>query len=67
MSIMCYPLEPDEPPRPPPVKVRPAPMVRTMNRTAQSFFEGETSECYYLVLIFVAGVLLLALSDAMRR
>ena len=63
MSIMCYPLEPDEPPRPPP----PAPVPVVARRTVPSFFEGETSECNYLVLVFVAGVLLLAFTDAMRR
>jgi hypothetical protein len=63
MSIAWYPLEADEPPRPPPVAkpVQRAPVVKP------TFMQGETSECNYLVLVFVVGVLFLAISDAMRR
>ena len=65
MSIALYPLEPDEPPRPPPpiikpVSSAPVPVVKT-------FMEGESSECNYLVLVFVFGVLFLAFTDAMKR
>jgi hypothetical protein len=64
MSIAWYPLEPDEPPRPPPiakpVSSAPVPVVKT-------FMEGESSECNYVVLVFVFGVLFLAFTDAMRR
>jgi hypothetical protein len=65
MSIACYPLEPDDTLRsPPPAPVQapePVPVA------APSFFEGETSECNYLVLVFVVGVLFLAFTDSMRR
>jgi hypothetical protein len=64
MSIAWYPLEADEPPRPPPPVAKPvqrAPVVKP------TFMQGETSECNYLVLVFVVGVLFLAISDAMRR
>ncbi len=32
-----------------------------------NLFEGETTECNYLVMAFIIGVLLLALSDSTRR
>lgn len=74
MSIVCYPLEPDDapgpPPRPsrtpppPPVQVPPAARVQ---QQPVNFFDGETSECNYLVLIFVVGVLFLAFTDSMKR
>ena len=32
-----------------------------------NLFEGETTECNYLVMAFIVGVLLLALSDSARR
>jgi hypothetical protein len=35
--------------------------------TAFSMFENEKTECNYIVLAFVVGVLLLAISDAMKR
>jgi hypothetical protein len=30
-------------------------------------FEGETTECNYVVLMFVVGVLFIALTDLMKR
>jgi len=63
MTIAWYPLEPDEPPRRPP----PPPVVEDVPSTVKTFFQNETSECNYLVLVFVAGVLLLAFTDAMKR
>jgi len=61
MGLAYYPL--DEPiiqktPSGPP---QPVPQVKT------SFLDGENTECNYLVMGFVVGVLLLALSDATRR
>jgi hypothetical protein len=64
MPIAWYPLEPDEPPRPPPPSPKAKSKVLPMKQT---FMQGETSECNYLVLVFVVGVLFLAISDAMRR
>jgi hypothetical protein len=64
MSIAWYPLEPDEPPRPPPPVVKPVPPEPPAKQT---FMQGETSECNYLVLVFVVGVLFLAFTDAMKR
>ena len=67
MSIALYPLEPDEPMRPPPPPVA-KPVQRAPVAPAKpAFMQGETSECNYLVLVFVVGVLFLAISDAMRR
>jgi hypothetical protein len=63
MSIAWYPLEPDEPPRPPPTSAKPVQRAPAK----QTFLQGETSECNYVVLVFVVGVLFLAISDAMRR
>lgn len=64
MSIAWYPLEPDEPPRPPPPVAKP---VLPEPPAKQTFMQGETSECNYLVLVFVVGVLFLAFTDAMKR
>jgi hypothetical protein len=64
MTIAWYPLEPDEPPRRPP----PPPVVKEdVPSTVESIFKNETTECNYLVLLFVAGVLLLAFTDAMKN
>jgi hypothetical protein len=61
MSIAYYPLEPDDVPPPPPdhVKVLPPPQPQ--------MFKNETTECNYLVLFFVVGVLFLALTDSMKK
>jgi hypothetical protein len=66
--IACYPLEPDVPFTPAPVEQsKPPPGTRMSPPPAKGFFEGETTECNYIVLIFVLGVLLLAFTDAMKR
>jgi hypothetical protein len=67
MSIAWYPLEADEPPRPPPPSAKPVAQRAPMALAKQTFMQGETSECNYVVLVFVVGVLFLAISDAMRR
>ena len=56
--IAYYPLEDDPPPKkevqlPPPLP--------------KGAFAGETTECNYVVMAFVVGVLFLAFSDSMRR
>jgi hypothetical protein len=56
--IAYYPLEDDPPPKkevplPPPIP--------------KGLFSGETTECNYVVMAFVVGVLFIALSDSMRR
>jgi hypothetical protein len=61
--IAYYPLEPDVPPPPPP---SPTPLAKPIE-TAVKFFEGETTECNYLVLMFVVGVLFIAFTDSMKR
>jgi len=62
MALAYFPLEPDDQPSqqvvapqdpPPPVPPKP--------------FDGETTECNYIVMIFVVGVLFLAFTDAMKR
>ena len=69
MSISYFPLEPDfQPPPPPPVisqsqsQPQQPPLYQIPN-----FLAGETTECNYLVIAFVAGVLLLALTDSMKK
>ena len=66
--IACYPLEPDVPPPPP------APPTPTLSdavsqpvNTVSNFFQDETSECNYLVLAFIVGVLFIAFTDSMKR
>ena len=56
--IAYYPLEDDPPPKkeitlPPPIP--------------KGVFSGETTECNYVVMAFVVGVLFLAFTDSMRR
>jgi len=63
--ISYYNLEDDEPP--PPKVPAPQPVVRSAPRKSNSIFDGETTECNYVVFIFVAGVLLLALADFMKN
>jgi hypothetical protein len=64
--IAYYPLEDDVAQAPPPKKTQqkivfqPPPQVK-------GFFDGETTECNYLVFAFIIGVLLLALADFMKR
>ena len=61
MALAYFPLEPDDQPSqqvvapqdPPPPPPKP--------------FDGETTECNYLVLMFVVGVLFLAFTDSMRK
>jgi len=50
------PLEGDEPPR-----------VRMRSQKAAVRFQNEQTECNYLVLFFVVGVLLLAIGDLYKR
>ena len=48
---------------PPPKKIvdtQPLPQPKKL-------FDGETTECNYLVMAFVLGVLFLALTDSVRR
>jgi hypothetical protein len=65
MGIAYYDLDepviikkPNGPPQPIPAPVAPPKL---------NLFEGETTECNYLVMAFIVGVLLLALSDSARR
>jgi len=66
MAIECYPLEPDVPFTPASSKTKvvgpPPPPPKSQN-----VFEGETTECNYIVLVFVLGVLFLAFTDAMKK
>lgn len=57
MGLAYYPL--DEP-----VVKTEQPVVAPPKRP--TLFEGETTECNYLVMAFIVGVLLLALSDSRR-
>jgi hypothetical protein len=61
--IAYYPLEDDVPP-PPNV---PVPVQVIPENSLSKLFDGETTECNYLVFAFIIGVLLLALTDSMRR
>ena len=56
--ISYYLLEDDVPPQPPkPVVVQ----------KVKSLFEGETTECNYLVFAFIIGVLFLGIADFAKR
>ena len=60
--IAYYPLEDDVPP-PPNVPVQePVP-----ENSLSKLFNGETTECNYLVFAFIMGVLFLAFTDSMKR
>jgi hypothetical protein len=61
MPIAYFPLEPDFQPSQQVQVVAPAPPA------PPKLFEGETTECNYLVLMFVVGVLFIALTDLMKR
>jgi hypothetical protein len=60
--IAYYPLEEDIPP-PPSVPVPEPVKVDSLSK----LFNGETTECNYLVFAFIMGVLFLAFTDSMRR
>ena len=62
MSIAYYELEPDVPP-----PIVPSATTEEVVTEKKNFFENETSECNYLVFIFIVGVLFLAFTDAMKR
>lgn len=61
--ISYYLLEDDTPPPSVPVPV-PVPVPEN---SLSKLFNGETTECNYLVFAFIMGVLLLAFTDSMRR
>jgi hypothetical protein len=68
MAISYFPLEPDfQPPPPSPVPILQEPSSQPVTNSISNFLKGETTECNYLVFAFVAGVLMLALTDSMRR
>ncbi len=50
---------------PVPVKKSPVVVGETVP-VMKNLFEGETTECNYLVMAFIIGVLLIALSDSRR-
>ena len=64
--IAYYPLEDDVPP-PPNVPVPVPVTIETPQNSLSKFFDGETTECNYLVFAFIIGVLLLVLTDSVRR
>jgi|APCry1669189369_1035219.scaffolds.fasta_scaffold12271_3 hypothetical protein len=59
--ISYYPLEDDIPPPRPVIKKEEVVEIK------KSIFDGETTECNYLVFAFIAGVLFLALVDFMKQ
>ena len=64
--------EDDDPPKidkkPIPVAAPIAPSPKqTFIEKSSALFKGETSECNYLVMAFVFGVLALAITDSIRR
>ena len=62
--IAYYPLEDDVPPPPNvPVPVK----VEIPQNSLSKLFDGETTECNYLVFAFIMGVLFLAFTDSVRR
>ena len=68
--ISYYPLEDDEPPPhkfPGPSPIPVAVTSQVPENSLLKLFNGETTECNYLVFAFIMGVLFLALTDAMKR
>ena len=68
--ISYYPLEDDEPPphKFPGPGPSPIPVTSPVpENSLLKLFNGETTECNYLVFAFIMGVLFLALTDAMKR
>lgn len=59
MGLAYYALEEDLPVIPPP----PAKVQKPQN----TLFEGEQTECNYIVMFFILGVIFLAISDSARR
>lgn len=64
MGIAYFDLDDEKVPVP--VKKLPAVVVGE-SVPGLNLFEGETTECNYLVMAFIIGVLLLALTDSTRR
>ena len=64
--IAYYPLEDDVPP-PPSVPVPVPVTIVTPQNSLSKLFDGETTECNYLVFAFIMGVLFLAFTDSVRR
>ena len=62
--ISYYLLEDDVPPPP---KVPVPVSVPVPENSLSKLFNGETTECNYLVFAFIMGVLFLAFTDSMRR
>ena len=65
MGIAYFDLDDEKVPVP--VKKLPAVVVGESVPVMKNLFEGETTECNYLVMAFIIGVLLLALTDSTRR
>ena len=65
--IAYYSLEDDVPPPSVPVPVPVPVTLETPQNSLSKLFDGETTECNYLVFAFIIGVLLLALTDSVRR
>lgn len=59
MGLAYYALENDLPPPPPPAPQTP--------KVQKSLFDGEQTECNYIVMFFILGVIFLAISDSARR
>ena len=59
-------LDEDEPPKAPVSTQPPKPAPKTFLEKTSAIFEGETTECNYLVMAFVFGVLALALTDSVK-
>lgn len=62
--ISYCPLEEDFLP-PPPQQIRKR--LVQQKKEEQGILEGENTECNYLVLFFILGVLILAASDSLRK
>ena len=71
--ISYCPLDEDfglpEPPPPPGQQFRPKFIQKERFQTQQinGILDGEDTECNYLVLFFILGVMILAASDAVRK
>jgi hypothetical protein len=65
--LALCPLEEDEPPRPVAAATTASAASQAQKVVDQQPITLEDSECNYLVLFFIMGVIILAITDAMKK
>ena len=46
---------------------RPPALAKPLQSLQKTFLEGEDTECNYLVMFFILGVLVLAITDTLKK